>query len=253
MLYLPKPCLDWASVQLLGTPASDTNWRHWHHSTQDARQDGYVLSWGWMWQRGLKSKHKLIYAVSTVGIALKVDSSAVWHQIGMFTINLWSNTSKYVLIQTNTNHNTHNNISSTTTSRLGSTCIVFEYVPNTYLLHTNTYQNTCWYLYVCWAKTSVLNQNSIHAITYQIHTNTYQYIPWYMPDTYQYKICSAHGFSPSIQVLACILVCIACIEQVFGMYYVMIPVNTSKYINTYQYVQYIQFFLYIPILGWWLK
>ena len=51
-----------------------------------------------------KSKHKLISAVSTVDIALKVDSSAVWHQIGMFTkINMWSNTSKYVLIQTNTN------------------------------------------------------------------------------------------------------------------------------------------------------
>ena len=32
------------------------------------------------------------------------------------------------------------------------------------------------------------------------------------------------------------------------MYYVMIPVNTSKYINTYQNVQYIPFFLYIPIL-----
>ena len=32
------------------------------------------------------------------------------------------------------------------------------------------------------------------------------------------------------------------------MYYVMILVNTSKYINTYQYVQYIPFFLYIPIL-----
>ena len=32
------------------------------------------------------------------------------------------------------------------------------------------------------------------------------------------------------------------------MYYVMIPVNTSKIINTYQDVQYITFFLYIPIL-----
>ena len=64
---------------------------------------------------------------------------------------------------------------------------------------------------VVWgAKTSVLNRNSIHAITYQKHANTYQYIPQYMPDTWQleYLISSAHGFSPSIQVLACILVCI---------------------------------------------
>ena len=34
----------------------------------------------------------------------------------------------------------------------------------------------------------------------------------------------------------------------FGMYNVMIPVNTSKYINTYHNVHGIPFFLYIPIL-----
>ena len=44
-----------------------------------------------------KSKHKLITGVSTVNIALKVDLSAVLHPTGM-----WSNTSIYVLIHTNT-------------------------------------------------------------------------------------------------------------------------------------------------------
>ena len=48
---MPKPCLDCASVQLLGTPASDISWWYWHQSAQHARQDGYVLSWGWTWQR----------------------------------------------------------------------------------------------------------------------------------------------------------------------------------------------------------
>ena len=28
-------------VQLFGTPASDTSWHYWHHSTQHARQVGY--------------------------------------------------------------------------------------------------------------------------------------------------------------------------------------------------------------------
>ena len=94
-------------------------------------QDGYVLSCEWMWQRGnvvvkpgtgsalfyinswvvvfpsdhpadRKPKPKLTTAVSTVNIALKVDSSAVWHQIGRFTINLRSNISICVLIHTNT-------------------------------------------------------------------------------------------------------------------------------------------------------
>ena len=41
-----------------------------------------------------------------------------------------------------------------------------------------------------------------------MNVNIYQYMPQYMPDTYQYKIGAAHWFSPSIQVLACILVCI---------------------------------------------
>ena len=50
-----------------------------------------------------KSKHKLITGISTVNVALNVDWSAVWHQIGMFTINSWSNTSIYWPIQTNTN------------------------------------------------------------------------------------------------------------------------------------------------------
>ena len=37
----------------------------------------------------------------------------------------------YEPIHINTYHNTHNNIAS----RLGSTRIVFEYMPNTYLIH----------------------------------------------------------------------------------------------------------------------
>ena len=41
---------------------------------------------------------------------------------------------------------------------------------------------------------------------------------------------------------------LVCIVQVFGMNYVMISVNTSKYINTYHNVQYIPFFLHILIL-----
>ena len=92
--------LDCASVQPAGTSASGTSWWYWHHSAQHLRQDGYVLSWGWMWQRGYaelkpgtgsalfyidswamvfpsnhpadwKSKHKLITAVSTINIAFK--------------------------------------------------------------------------------------------------------------------------------------------------------------------------------------
>ena len=125
-----------------------------------------------------KSKHKLISAVSTVDIALKVDSSAIWHQIGMFTINLWSNTSIYVLIQTNTNQYIpiHTTILATIwASRLESTRIVFEYMPNTYLIHANTYQNTCQYLYagrkpVCWTEIEYM---PLHAKYMPIHTNTY--------------------------------------------------------------------------------
>ena len=79
---------------------------------------------------------------------------------------------------------------------------------------------------VCWAKTRVLNQISIHAITYQIHANTYLYLG----PAYKYWHVSWY------------------IVQVFGMYYLMMTGNSSKYINTYQYVQYIPFFLYIPIL-----
>ena len=54
---------------------------------------------------------------------------------------------------------------------------------------------------LCWAKTCALNQNSIHAITSQIHA---RHVSWYV---------------------------LICVVQVFGMYYVMIRVNTSKYIN----------------------
>ena len=78
-------------------------------------------------------------------------------------------------------------------------------------IHTNTYHNTC-----------------------QIHTNT--------------RSVQHTGFHPAYKYWHVSWYVLVCIVQVFGMYYVMIPVNTSKYINTYQYVQYIPFFLYIPIL-----
>ena len=122
--------LDCASVQPAGTSASGTSWWYWHHSAQSARQDGFVLSWGpgecdnvvkpgtgstlfyintWAMvfpsdhPAEWKPKHKLITGISTVNVAWNVDWSAVWHQIGMFTINSWSNTSIYWPIQTNTN------------------------------------------------------------------------------------------------------------------------------------------------------
>ena len=50
--FLGRLPLIVTSVQLFGTPASDTSWWCWHHSAQHARQDGYALSWGWMWQHG---------------------------------------------------------------------------------------------------------------------------------------------------------------------------------------------------------
>ena len=78
-------------------------------------------------------------------------------------------------------------------------------------IHTNTYHNTC-----------------------QIHTNT--------------RSVQHTGFHPAYKYWHVSWYVLVCIVQVFGMYYVMILVNTSKYINTYQYVQYIPFFLYIPIL-----
>ena len=96
-------------------------------------------------------------------------------------------------------------------------------------------------------QTSVLNRNSIHAITYQmpIHTNTYH-------DTCQIhtntRSVQHTGFRPAYKYWHVSWYVLVCIVQVFGMYYVMIPVNTSKYINTYQYVQYILFFQYISIL-----
>ena len=156
-----------------------------------------------------------------------------WNVYNQFVIqykHIYAQTNQYQSIHTNIYCNTQNNIGL----QVGITRIVFEYMQNTYLVHTITYQNTCQYLY-CWAKTSVLNRNSIHAITYQIHANTYH-------DTYQYQIGSAHGFSPHLQVLACIVVCI-------GMYcariWHVLCNDTSKSINTYPYVQYIPFFLYI--------
>ena len=75
----------------------------------------YINSWAMVFPSDhpadWKSKHKVISAVSTVNIALKVDSSAVWHQIGMFTINLWTNTQAYMLWCANTNQckSIHNN------------------------------------------------------------------------------------------------------------------------------------------------
>ena len=80
-------------------------------------------------------------------------------------------------------------------------------------IHTNTYHNTC-----------------------QIHDNLNT---WSVQHT---------GFHPAYKYWHVSLYVLVCIVQVFGMYYVMIPVNTSKYINTYQYVQYIPFFLYIQVL-----
>ena len=83
------------------------------------------------------------------------------------------------------------------------------------------------------AKTRVLNRNSIHAITYQIYAFTCQYIPRYIPDTYHYKIGSAHGFSPRAKVLSCIVVCI-------GMYLTSIGVYSKQIqYNTYQYFGYV--------------
>ena len=108
-----------------------------------------------------------------------------------------------------------------------------QYLPNTY-----QYIPKYMPILACGAKTSVLNQIQYMPLHTKIHAITYQY-------------SSAHWFSPSIQALKywhVSLYVLVCIVQVFGMYYVMIPVNTSKYINTYQYVQYIPFFLYIQVL-----
>ena len=155
-----------------------------------------------------------------------------------------------MLIQTNTNQYIpiHTTILATIwASRLESTRIVFEYMPNTYLIHANTYQNTCQYLYagrkpVCCTEIEYMPLHAkympIYANTYhdtcQIHTNT---------------VSVQHtGFRPAYKYWHVSWYVLVCIVQVFGMYYVMILVNTSKYINTYQYVHYLPFFQYISIL-----
>ena len=101
----------------------------------------------------------------------------------------------------------------------------FQYIQHIMILDTlrslqiNTYYvsihvNTCQYMPIqttihtktfLWVKTSVLNQNQIHAL----HANTYQCTPQYIPDIYQYVIGSAHRFwAPRI-----------CIGMYCGMYW----------------------------------
>ena len=151
-----------------------------------------------------------------------------------------------MLIQTNTNQYIpiHTTILATIwASRLESTRIVFEYMPNTYLIHTNTYQNTCQYLYagrkpVCCTEIEYM---PLHAKHMPIYTNTYH-------DTCQIHtntVSVQHtGFRPAYKNWHVSWYVLACILQVFGMYYVMILVNTSKYINTYQYVHYLPAYKY---------
>ena len=123
-------------------------------------------------------------------------------------------------------------------------------MPNTYLIpkiHANACmlgENPC----------AELKFNTCHYIP-----NTCQYIPRHTTihtKTYHYT-CQIHtnkrlvqhtGFRPAYKYWHVSWYVLVCIVQKFGMYYVMILVNSSKYINTYQYVKYIPFFLYIPII-----
>ena len=89
-----------------------------------------------------------------------------------------------------------------------------------------------------------------HKLTHRPDTNTYH-------DTCQMhtntRSVQHTGIRPAYKYWNVSWYVLVCIVQVFGMYYIMIPVNTSKYINTYQYLQDIPFSIhtniseYVPI------
>ena len=115
--------------------------------------------------------------------------------------------------------------------------ILSQYIPN-------TNHNTCQYVY------AGLKPVCCTEIQYMpLHINMYHYIPIHTRYILKQDQCITLVFTRH----TCIgmyhgMYVLVCSVQVFGMNYVMISVNTSKYINTYHNVQYIPFFLHILIL-----